>query len=259
MRVHSFPRLAGVAALAGLLASAACSGSKQPSPQRSVEEETSYKVRLARSQMNAGRIGEALDTVREAIALDPDSPGLYNFYGQIFLIAGRHEEAETALRKALALDPYMTDAHNNLGTVYLELSRTAEAEREFNLALEDPVYPTPEKVHLNLGLLYASQGRDREAIEALRKAVEIDTKYYRAHYELASILERTGLSEEAVREYEVAEPGYRGSGEYWYRRGMAYFRVGDRLKASESLHRTLSVAPGSPSAARADELLRSMD
>ena len=114
----------------------------------------------------------------------------------------------------------------------------------------------PEQVYLNRGLLYASQGRTEEAIEDLRRAVELNPKFYRGHFELASALDRLGNVQEAAREYEVATPGYRNVGELHYRLGFAYFRLGQHLEARESLNRAIAVAPGSPSAAQADELLR---
>jgi len=221
----------------------------------STEQSTSQSVQLARSLAKAGRTKEALDTLAAAIERDPDNGGLHNYYGVICFQAGRYEEAEAAFLEALEVDPYLTDSHNYLGSVYMELNRPADAEHEFLRALEDPGYPTPEKVHVNLGLLYASQGRDEEAIQAFRRSVGIDPKYLKAHYHLASMLERIGDLLEAAREYEVAEPAYRADGEYWYRRGMTYYLIGDTSRALEALTRVRSVAPGSESAARADELL----
>jgi Tfp pilus assembly protein PilF len=59
--------------------------------------------------------------------------------------------------------------------------------------------------------------------------------------------------------YEIAEPDYRLSAEYHYRLGFTYFRLGDTMRARESLERARSVAPGSVSAARADEVLEMMN
>lgn len=239
---------------AALVACAACAGGRptQPPP---IEHDKIYSIRMAKSLYGAGRVSEALAELDKAIRRFPDDASLYNLYGGYCLGAGRYDDAIPALRRALELDPYLTDAHNNLGTVYLELRDYARAEREFLQALEDPAYPTPEKVYLNLGLLYAEQGRNDKAVEALRRSVGIDPKYFKAHFHLASILERVGGLLEAAREYEVAEPAFRNDGEYWYRRGFAYYRLGEEDKARESLLRVLSVAPGSESAARADELL----
>lgn len=220
---------------------------------------TQEKVGQAQSLFRAGRVGDALAIMEEALESEPDNARLHSMYGTLCFQAGRYADAEKAFKAALELDSYLTDAHNFLGAVYAEQGRGAEAEEQYKIALRDPAYPTPELVYLNLGLLYVSRGEDELAVAPFRSAVEIDTKFYKGHYELASVLDRLGHIEEAIREYEVAEPAYRQSGEYFYRLGMAYFRIGESRKARENLERAISIAPGSNSAARADELLNVMD
>jgi tetratricopeptide (TPR) repeat protein len=210
---------------------------------------------MAESQFNGGRVSEALSTLREAIERFPDDATLHHRYGLYCLRAARYEEAIPAFERALELDPFFTDSRNNLGVVFLEIGDYARAESELRKVLEDPAYPTPQKPYLNLGLLYAEQGRDAEAIEQVRKAVGIDPKFFKAHFHLASFLEKVGNLLEAASEYEVAEPAFRNDGEYWYRRGFTYYRLGQMDKARESLSRVISIAPGSESAARANELL----
>jgi tetratricopeptide (TPR) repeat protein len=139
--------------------------------------------------------------------------------------------------------------------VFDRLGKKAEAEAEYRRALEDPAYPSPEKVYLNLGLLYGSQGRDDEAIRELRKAVEIGPRYYRAHFELASRLESAGKFTEAASEYEVAAPDYTSSADYHYRLGFTYLKLKNNPKASEHLKRVIALSPGSENAAKAQDLL----
>jgi superkiller protein 3 len=249
--------LSGMAVLlvGGLLAGCA---SQTPEPKKDPMAEMANKMRMAQAYLQAGRTKEALDVLDEAILAAPANAGLRNFYGQVCFMAGHNESAEAAFRKALEIDIDLADAHNNLGALYDRTGRKDEAEKEYRLALASPAYPTPEKVRLNLGLLYASQGRDEEAIREYRMAVEISTKYYQAHFELAALLDRTGRIDEAVREYEVAAPGYGSSGEYFYRLGFGYFRLGDRLKANENLKRAIEISPGSEAAAKSDDLLKLM-
>jgi superkiller protein 3 len=230
-------------------------GARVP-PKRDPEVETANRIRMAQAYLQAGRSKEALDVLDQAVRAEPLNAGLRNFFGQACFMTGRDESAEAAFRKALELDPDMADAHNNLGALYDRSGRKDEAEREYRLALAAPTYPTPAKTYLNLGLLYASQGRDEDAIHEYRKAVEIDPKYYQAHFELAALLDRTGRLDEAVREYEVAAPGYPSSGDYFYRLGFGYFRLGDRSKAREKLLRAIEVSPGSEAAAKSDDLLK---
>ena len=256
------PQIAFVALtlVVALLGIAACGGggSKKQEPTKPAELSTQDKVRMAQSMLTAGRTGDAVELLDQALADEPDSAQLQLFYGKITFQAGKFSDAQEAFKRAIDLDPYLTDAHNFLGATYAELGMNAEAEQEYLTALADPAYTSPDKAYLNLGLLYASQGRTVEAIENLRNAVEINPRFYKAHFELASLLDRDGNLVEAAREYEVAKPGFRTVGEYHYRLGFVYFRLGEKSKARDALERAIDVAPGSNSAAQAGELLELM-
>ena len=254
--MRSMKALPILAVLCVLAILEACAGRKAVRHDHGTEATAQY--RMAQAYFRGGRITEALATMEKAQALAPQNPEMWNFYGQISFLGGRYSQAEKAYQKALELDPYVTDVHNNLGALYDRLGRKAEAEEQYRTALADTAYATPEKVHFNLGILYSSQGRQEEAVKELRKAVEIDPRYYQAHFELAGRLEATGRLEEAAREYEVAAPDYRNSGDYHYRLGFTYLRLGDKVKAGEHLRRVLEVSPGSENAARADDLLKTV-
>jgi len=242
--------------LGTLMIAGGCGGSAPV--KRSMDSEIASKVRLAHAYLRGGRVGAAMKEMDEALELNPDSAGLQNSYGWFSMSTGRNTAAEAAFRKALELDPYLSDAHNNLGILYTEMGRGAEAESEYLKTLENPAYRTPEKVHLNLGILYVSQGRDEKALKTLRRAVELNPKYFQAHYELAGLLERTGNLDEAAREYEVASQEYGKKGEFHYRLGLVYFRLGNTDKASEHLREVLELTPGSENAAQAGEILRTI-
>ena len=241
-------------AVAALTFSAACGGSKKPLENPTIE--AGKQIRLADSYYRAGRVSEALEIIDKAVANDPKNASLRNFAGQLSFFAGRNEEAEKQFLEALKIDAYMTDARNNLGALYDATGRKAEAEQEFKKALADAAYPTLEKVHLNLGILYESQGRSDEAIASFRRAVEINPKFYRGHYELASALDKAGKIDEALREYEVAAPDYKANGEYHYRLGLAYMKDQQAGKAREHLSRCQELTPGSENASRALDLLK---
>jgi len=233
-----------------------CGGGKEKPAEPDPAMELSTKVRMAQAYMKGGRINQAIEALNEALEMEPDNANLRNFRGQALLYGGRYEQAELDFRLALEIDPYLTDVHNNLGTLFAQTGRETEAEAEYRKALDDPGYPTPEKVYLNLGMLYASQGRDDEAITQTRRACEINRDYYQAHYELAGLLEKKGNFEEAAREYEVAEPRYRASGEYHLRLGYVHFRLGNNAVARQHLTKVIDVSPGSESAAEADKLIK---
>jgi Flp pilus assembly protein TadD len=243
-----------LAILLAVAGSVACAPAK--TKPKDPANETAQNIRLAESYYQAGRVSEALTILQKAVESAPTNAPLLNYYGQLCFLAGRSAEAETAFVKALKLDPYLTDARNNLGAVYDATGRKAEAQKEYETVLKDTTYPSPEKVYLNLGLLYGSQGRDAESIAELRKAVEINPKFWRAHFELASMLDRAGQLDEAAREYEVAAPDYKNSGEYHYRLGLVYMKIGRQDLAREHLSRCQELSPGSENASKAYDLLK---
>jgi len=241
-----------VAVLAATLSACAPVKSKAKDPA----SEVATNIRLAESYFGAGKMNEALDILGKTVASQPENAALRNYYGQLCFLAGRNPEAEEAFTKALELDPRLTDARNNLGAVLDATGRKDEAERQFLQVLADPSYASPEKARLNLGILYRSAGRQDEAIFQLRQAVEINPKYWRGHFELASALDKAGLLEEAAREYEVAAPEYKANGEYQYRIGLAYMKLDQPGKAREHFARCQELSPGSESASKAYDLMK---
>ena len=238
-----------------LTASLSACGAPKAKPKDPASE-TATNIRLAESYFAAGKVNEALGILEKATASQPDNAPLRNYYGQLSFLAGRYAEAEQAFTQALELDPRLTDARNNLGAVYDATGRKDQAERQFLQVLADQSYSSPEKAHLNLGILYRSEGRQDEAIFQLRQAVEINPKFWRGHFELASALDKAGLLEEAAREYEVAAPDYKANGEYQYRIGLAYMKLDQPGKAREHFARCQELSPGSESASKAYDLMK---
>ena len=250
--------LATALILTAVLVPSAC-GAPRATPKskpKDPESEAATNIRLAESYYRAGRVQDALALLEKTAASQPQNAALRNYYGQLCFLAGRNPEAEAAFLKALEIDPHLTDARNNLGAVYDATGKKDLAEREFKKVLADPSYTAPENAHMNLGKLYASQGRLDEAIAELRRSVESNPKYYRGHYELASTLDRAGRYEEATREYEVALPEYKQNGEYHYRIGLAYMKLRESAKAKEHLLRCQELSPGSENAAKAFDLVK---
>jgi Tfp pilus assembly protein PilF len=252
----SAPLPTGSVLLAALLAvSLSACGAAKAKP-RDPASETATNIRMAESYFNAGRVNDALGILEKAAASQPANAALRNYYGQLCFIAGRNAEAETAFLKALELDPHLTDARNNLGALYDATGRKDLAEQQFLKVLADMSYASPEKARLNLGMLYQGQGRQEEAISQLRQAVETNPKFWRGHFELASMLDKAGRLDEAAREYEVAAPDYKGNGEYHYRIGLAYMKLNQPEKAKEHFLRCQELSPGSESASKAYDLMK---
>ena len=62
--------------------------------------------------------------------------------------------------------------------------------------------------YMNLGAIYTRQKNYPEAIDALKKAMELDPAEPDAHYRLARIYQATGKTEESKREFAKVQQHY---------------------------------------------------
>lgn len=115
--------------------------------------------------LRAGRLAEAQEAFRAALALDPSRARSWNYLGGAHFAGGDLRTALADFTKAFELDPRDVRACNNIGTVQERLGEYARAE-EFYLAATriDPDYPTSYR---NLGVLYAERlARPADALRA---------------------------------------------------------------------------------------------
>ena len=91
-----------------------------------------------------GRLGEAIEECRRAIAVDPDFGNPYNDIGAYLIEEGRVEEAIPWLEKATRAPRYESRCfpYFNLGRVYEARRHYAQALESYKHALcEQPAYP----------------------------------------------------------------------------------------------------------------------
>jgi serine/threonine-protein kinase len=146
-----------------------------------------------------------------------------------------YPKARAAAMKALEIDETLAEAHAALATVMYEYEGNfAESEREFKRAIEiNPNYATarqwyaeyllrmgrneeavaeikraqeldPLSLIINsiVGVAYMENRQYDQAEEQLRKTIEMDANFSRAHMFLAQAYERTEVFEEAISEHE---------------------------------------------------------
>ena len=175
-----------------------------------------------------------------------DQPELHVVIGRAFRVAGRLPEAIDEFKKAMALNPSLARVHDNLALAYLMnegASRLPDAEREFKTELlSNPdeffanyylgiVYIFERKWELaisflktasrvqadnpdpyfQLGQAYQELDKHDQAIEALKKSIALNPdlahnkfQVTTAHYRLAQSLLKVGQVEAGQRELRVA-------------------------------------------------------
>jgi tetratricopeptide (TPR) repeat protein len=105
-------------------------------------------------------------------------------------------DANREFRRAIELSPNYATAHQWYGQCgLLVLGRSDDAVAEAKRALE--LDPLSIIINADLGNTLFSAHRYDEAIEQLRKTVEMEPDFYYAHWNLGQALEMKGLIKEA--------------------------------------------------------------
>jgi tetratricopeptide (TPR) repeat protein len=144
-----------------------------------------------------GRLEEALELLRKAVALDPLSTSAQRFLGLRCAMYGRHDEAVKALNAALDLNPKAGLAHCFLSVTRLWQGRAAEALEE----AEQEVLPDFRLLAITIAR--HTLGHAAESDAALAKL--IDDHGHVAAYQIA---EACGWRGEIDRSFEWLQRAY---------------------------------------------------
>jgi protein O-mannosyl-transferase len=155
---------------------------------------------------------KAIDILRQALKLKPQSIDAHHNLGFVLSQNGRIDEAIIEYQKAIALDNNIPLFHNNLGNAFIKKGRIEEAINEYKEMLR--INPGHAGACNNIAMLLMGQGKNMEAIPYFQKAIRLEPEYANAHFYLAKILQQKGLKTEADYHYQEAiriNPEYKDS------------------------------------------------
>lgn len=150
--------------------------------------------------LQAGNATGALERFQEAHVIAPLNAQLSLYSGAALHSLGRYEDAIASYRMAIAIAPDLGEAHNNLGNSLMALQRFTEAIDSFSHSIALlPSSPVPLTARAT-ALLAA--GRVDEGEADCRKALQLDSSFAAAHWNLALNLLLQGHYPEGWQEYE---------------------------------------------------------
>jgi tetratricopeptide (TPR) repeat protein len=165
------------------------------------------KIPAARRLRDAGRLDEALSTLRDALRASPHDPILYSDAGTVCLLSNNVELAVDCFERAIGLCPQFATAHYNLGAALERQGRAQEAIAEHRRAIA--FLPGLGNAYSRLGNLLQAQGEQAEAIECFRRARELLTNPADQDLEEAKLLLAEGRHADAepkLRSVVLADP-----------------------------------------------------
>ena len=151
---------------------------------------------------------------------------------------GRFKEAASALEEALKIDPDHAVAHGNLASLYIALQDPVQVERHYRAAVE--IDSGMYKTHYNFAVFLGMAGRTREAMDVLKKALDVNPFHALSHNNLGYLLAQQGKSEEAGEHFRLAiqyQPNFQLP---HFNLGRLLMTQGEHKQAIQHLQKTLT-------------------
>lgn len=188
-------------AAAGLFLAAMLAGCAGPAPDASDlqptvntsgnESDARNRARihteLAAGYFELGNLGVALEEVRIAEQSDASYAPVYSVAGLIYAALKDDRRAEDNFKKALSLAPADPDTNNNFGQYLCQRKRELEGIKYLLIAVQNPLYQTPERSLVNAGICARRRGDDAAAQEFFQRAVTLRPNQPQALYQLADL------------------------------------------------------------------------
>jgi predicted TPR repeat methyltransferase len=147
-----------------------------------------------------GRFGEAEAGYAHVLREQPAEPNALNFLGMLRFHQGRSDEAVEFLRRSIEAKPDNPHALINLGNLLTDRVDLDGALKAFARATE--LAPDLAIAWYNFGICFRRMQRPQEAVNALYKAVQLDSHHTLAHEALARLLYLLSRSPEALEIYQ---------------------------------------------------------
>ena len=122
------------------------------------------------ARLLSGALEEAVSLFTRSLELHPTAEA-YTFRGWAYSFAGRLDEAIEECRKAIATDPTFGNPYNDIGCYLMGQGKLEEAVPWFERAKKAPRYEPRHFPYLNLGRLRAAQGELAEALAEFEGAL----------------------------------------------------------------------------------------
>ncbi|MGH7391319.1 MAG: tetratricopeptide repeat protein [Candidatus Rokuibacteriota bacterium] len=128
--------------------------------------------REAYQRQMAGDLVGAIGLYRESIAVRPTAEA-HTFLGWTYSFQGRLDEATAECLKAIEVDPEFGNPYNDIGVYLMQQGKLDEAVGWLEKAKQAPRYEPRQFPYMNLGRIYARQGRWWDALRELHGAVRV--------------------------------------------------------------------------------------
>jgi len=195
-------------------------------------------MNLGKAYLENRESAKAIETLNEALKLDPKSVQAWRNLARAHLIAGKPDAALEALAKAEGVQPESAATSYLIGLCHIHASRFEQAIPPLVAAVRLDAQTVA--MRFQLASAYQAAGQHEKAIEQLKETVRLDPQHASAQYKLANYARQAGDDAE------------------YQRRNLEFMRLrklfGDETRATEALERCIYTLPeAAPSPVRRED------
>ncbi len=199
-----------------------------------------------------GKINQAIETYKEAVKVDPRNPAVYVTLARWQVLYGDYPGAMENVQNALLLNPNHALALAVRGWIVGKQGDFLGGEAQLKDALE--LDPNSALAFAYLAEIYKDQldaGKEdlntrQQAIDASKKAVDLDGSLLEVHRARGLVLEVTGNYEVAIQEFEAAVAINQNLADLHMALGRNYRVTEQYDKAVAELNRAITLKPEDP-------------
>ena len=189
---------------------------------------------------------DAIEAWKQAIAIDPKLPGPYFNLGLTLVRKGEYAEAVSPLRHALRLEPGNDGARRALAIALVAREKFAEASREIaQLLFRSPKDPALLELAAKS---FLQQRRYQEAITVLQRRLELPNTTASLFSQYGDALDGAGRTPEALDAYKKAVELDPESTLMRYGLGYLHWKLYQYNEAEQQLLEVLRRTPNDPRA-----------
>lgn len=216
-------------------------------PKRGLEQPIELMLYGAERKLAEGDPRGAIETYQEIIRV-VDAPEAWFGMSGAFLAEGDTDSAVISYFSGIRAQEQMerSDPYYwmRMGFWYGRIGKKEKALEAFKKALE--LNPEDAKAWNNIGVVYHEEGEYGKAIPYFKKAIALDPTDHRFWYNLGLAYHRIGAYEDAIVAYNASLHIMEARAKVWNDLGVTYRVTGELDKALTCYDRALGLAPQDP-------------
>lgn len=182
----------------------------------------------------------AIEQYEEIVMLEPDNVDDHLLLGRLYRLDNDLQKAENELKTAVKLDPSSEEAVTTLSLLYSDEGDTTKALQVLSSV---PDASRSAKLYAALGATYEQRKEYKSAIDAYKRAIELDRDNLDSIRGLAENLLNDGQIDAALDQYKVIADANPEDAQTYLRISEIYRRQGKFDEALDSLKKAQAMVP----------------